>query len=115
MHPTYPPSKKTVLCIYDDAAILCYEKALLERSGYKVLTAASAQQGLRLATMCDCDAVLLDYEMPGMSGHDVAFEVKRMRPELVVILLSGSQVPTLALALVDAFVLSLKQADGCCQ
>ncbi len=108
MTPTYPPSKNIILCIDDDEAILCYEKALLERSGYIVLTAASAQQGLRFATMCDCDAVLLDYEMLGMNGHHVAFEIKRIRPELVVILLSGSEVPTLALALVDAFVPKLE-------
>jgi CheY-like chemotaxis protein len=104
----YTPSKRTILCIDDDDAILRYEKALLEKSGYAVLAAASAQQGLRLATMCKCDAVLLDYEMPGMNGHEVAFEIKRVRPDLKVILLSGSEVPTQALALVDAFVPKLE-------
>jgi CheY-like chemotaxis protein len=104
----YPSSKRTILCIEDDEAILRYEKALLERSGYAVLAAASAQQGLRLATMCKCDAVLLDYEMPGMSGHVVAAEIKRVRPELSIILLSGSEVPTQVLAVVDAFVPKLE-------
>jgi CheY-like chemotaxis protein len=104
MISAYTPSKRTILCIDDDEAILRYEKALLEKSGYAVLVAASAQQGLRLATMCKCDAVILDYEMPGMNGHEVASEIKRIRPELIVILLSGSEVPTQALALVDAFV-----------
>ena len=59
-------------------------------------------------TTCNFDAVLLDYEMPGMAGCDVAFEIKRVRPELAVILLSGSEVPKYALALVDAFVLKLE-------
>ena len=104
----YPPSKRTILCIDDDDAILRYEKMLLEKHGYAVLTAASAQQGLRLVTMCKCDAVLLDYEMPGMNGHEVASEIKRIRPELIVILLSGTEVPTYALALVDAFVPKLE-------
>jgi CheY-like chemotaxis protein len=104
----YTPSKRTILCIDDDEAILRYEKALLEKSGYAVLAAASAQQGLRLATMCKCDAVLLDYEMPGMNGHEVAVEIKRVRPELKVILLSGTEVPTQALALADAFVPKLE-------
>jgi DNA-binding NtrC family response regulator len=108
MISTYPPSKRTVLCIDDDVAMLHYEKALLERSGYEVLTAESAQQGLRLLAMCECDAVLLDYEMPTMNGHEVALEIKRVRPELVVILLSGSEVPTYALAMVDAFVPKLE-------
>ncbi len=102
------PSKKIIMCIDDDDAILRYEKALLERSGYAVLTAASAQQGLRLVTMCKCDAVLLDYAMPGVNGHEVAFEIKLVRPEMLVILLSGSDVPTQALALVDAFIPKLE-------
>ena len=100
--------KRIILCIDDDEAILRYEKALLERSGYAVLTAASAQQGLRLATMCKCDAVLVDYEMPGMNGDEVALAIKRLRPDLMVILLSGSEVPSRALASVDAFVPELE-------
>jgi len=64
----------------------------------------SAEQALRLVTTCRCDAVLLDFEMPGMNGHEVACEIKLVRPELMVILLSGSDVPTHALASVDAFV-----------
>jgi DNA-binding response OmpR family regulator len=58
--------------------------------------------------MCKCDAVILDYELRGMNGHDVASEIRLIRPELVVILLSGSEVPTRALALVDAFVPKLE-------
>lgn len=96
--------QKLILCIDNDPAILSHEKELLERSGYSVTTAASAQEGLALVTRCKFDAVLLDYEMPGMNGCDVACEIKRVRPEMAVILLSGSDVPTYALALVDAFV-----------
>ena len=108
MIPTDPTTKRIILCIDDDEAILSYEKALLERSGYAVLTASSPQKGLRLATTCKCDAVLLDYEMPGMNGDEVALAIKRLRPELLVILLSGSDVPTHALASVDAFVPKLE-------
>jgi CheY-like chemotaxis protein len=106
--PTDPTTKRIILCIDDDEAILSYEKALLERSGYAVLTASSPQKGLRLATTCNCDAVLLDYEMPGMNGDEVALAIKRLRPELLVILLSGSDVPAHALASVDAFVPKLE-------
>jgi DNA-binding response OmpR family regulator len=106
--PAYSTSKKLILCIDDDEAILCYEKALLERSGYAVLTASSAEQALRLVTMCPIDAVLLDYEMPDRNGSQVALDMRRVRPELIIIMLSGSDVPSSALALVDAFVLKLE-------
>jgi len=102
--------RKVILCIDYDDAILRYEKALLERNGYDVLTAQSGEQGLRLLAMCHCDAVLLDYEMPGMKGHEVASEIKLRRPDLVIILLSGSEVPTQAQALVDAFVPKLESS-----
>jgi two-component system response regulator CpxR len=108
MISTCHPPQRIILCIDDDDSILRYEKALLERSGYSVLTAASAQQALRLVTMCKCDAVLLDYAMPGMSGHEVAVAIKLVRPTLVVILLSGSEVPTQTIALVDAFLPKLE-------
>jgi len=51
--PTDPTTKRIILCIDDDEAILSYEKALLERSGYAVFTASSPQKGLRLATTCN--------------------------------------------------------------
>ena len=108
MITTGPVPQKLILCIDDDPAILSYEKALLERSGYSVATAASAEEGLEVVTTCNFDAVLLDYGMPSMNGCDVAFEIKRIRPELAVILLSGKEVPAYALALVDAFILKLE-------
>jgi DNA-binding response OmpR family regulator len=90
---------------------LCYEKALLERSGYAVLTAASAQQGLKLVSTCKCDAVLLEYEMREMNGHEIASEIKLVKPELAVILLSRREVPSRALALVDAIVPKLEASQ----
>ena len=111
MIPTDPSSKQMILCIDEDSAILCYEKALLERSGYEVLTASSAQEGLKVAITRKVDAVLLDYEMQGMNGHEVASEIKLVKPELGVILLSGHEVPMQALALVDAFVPKLEASQ----
>ena len=43
-----------------------------------------------------------------MNGQEVALEIKRARPELTIILLSGREVLTHALALVDAFVPKLE-------
>jgi CheY-like chemotaxis protein len=106
--PIDPVAEKLILCIDDDDAVLTYEKALLERSGYSVVTAKSAHQGLGLATTRKFDVVLLDYEMPGMNGCAAAAEIKRLRPDLLVILLSGSDVPVYALALVDAFIPKLE-------
>ncbi len=88
--------------------MLGYERVLLERSGYAVLTTASAKQALKFATMCQCDVVLLDYEMPEMNGHELASEIKRVKPELAIILVSGSEAPTHVLGLIDAYVPKLE-------
>jgi CheY-like chemotaxis protein len=104
---TYPTSKRLILCIADDPAILRHQQALLEKSGYAILTAMSAQQARRLVTMCECDAVLLDYETPVASGYELAFQIKSVSPDLIIVLLSGGDVPTHALVLVDAVVAKL--------
>ena len=82
-----------LLCIDDSQAILQWEKSLFEGSGYVVVTAASPRQGLRLAMMSRFDAVLLDYQMPEMNGHQVALELRRIRPETPVVMFSGSEIP----------------------
>jgi DNA-binding response OmpR family regulator len=94
-----------LLCIDDNLAILEYERSLFERSGFNVVTASSSRQGLRLAAMSSFDAVLLDYEMPEMNGHDVAVEIRRMRPTTPVVMFSASEIPAETYKLVDAVLL----------
>jgi len=96
--------KRTVLCIDDDNGVLRYERALLERSGYNVLTSISAEQGLTLAMMSQVDAVVLDYHMPGMNGHEVAAAIKSCRPEILIVMFSASEIPEETLKLTDAVV-----------
>jgi CheY-like chemotaxis protein len=93
-----------LLCIDDCPAILEYERSLFERSGYIVVTTASAQQGLRLATLSRFDAVLLDYHMPGMNGHALALQIRRVRPDTMMVMVSGSDIPEETCRLVDAVV-----------
>jgi CheY-like chemotaxis protein len=107
------PGRKTILCIDDDDGMLRYQKALFERRGYKVLTAASARQGLRIAAICSVAAVVVDYHMPEMNGHEVATEIKRLKPHVPIVMVSSDdEVPEQAWNTVDAFV-SKNEAPGC--
>ncbi len=81
-----------------------YERRIFEQSGYVVVTEASARRGLRLATSFSFDAVLLDYSMPEMNGHELAYEIRRLRPETPVVMVSGSEIPDETRRLVDAVV-----------
>jgi CheY-like chemotaxis protein len=99
------PEPKTILCIDDDGGMLGYQKALLERRGYKVLTADSARQGLQIAAECALAAVILDYHMPQMNGGEVATEIRHLRPQIPIVMLSSDdEIPEQALKVVNAFV-----------
>jgi len=94
-----------LLCIDDNKALLECEKKFLESFGYTVLTAPSGSEGLELASIHSIDVVIVDYSMPEMNGQEVAIELKRLRPQASVIMLSAAlDVPEEALKLVDAFV-----------
>lgn len=99
------PYTTVILCIDDDEAVLECEKAFLESFGYTVWTAPSGGEGLKLACKHSVDVVIVDYFMPEMNGHEVAVEVRRIRPQAKIILLSGAvDIPEQALNRVDAFV-----------
>jgi len=102
----YPQLKSAVLlCIDDNEDVLECEKSFLESFGYTVLTAASGGKGLELASMYAVDVVIVDYFMPEMNGQQVAIEMKRLRPQAPIIMLSGAvNVPEQALKWVDAFI-----------
>jgi Response regulator containing CheY-like receiver, AAA-type ATPase, and DNA-binding domains len=97
--------KKVILCIDDDVSVLECEREFLTTFGYRVLTAPSGDAGLRLASKNCVDVVIVDYCMPQMNGQEVAIEVRRLRPQATIIMLSGSlAVPQEAVNTVDAFV-----------
>ena len=81
------------------------ERAFLETFGYTVLTAPSGSKGLELASIHSVDVVIVDYFMPEMNGQEFAIEMRRLKPQAPIIMLSGAvDVPEQALKLVDAFV-----------
>jgi CheY-like chemotaxis protein len=94
-----------LLCIDDEEEVLECEKAFLETFGYTVLTARSGVRGLELACVHPVDVVIVDYFMPEMDGEEFALEMKQLRPQAPIIMLSAAaDVPFQALKLVDAFV-----------
>jgi CheY-like chemotaxis protein len=102
----YPElQSRVLLCIDDNEDVLECEKSFLESFGYTVLTAASGGKGLELASMNPVDLVIVDYLMPQMNGHEVAIEMRRLRPQTPIILLTGAvDIPEQALKQVDAFI-----------
>jgi CheY-like chemotaxis protein len=110
MSRMYRGSQTMLLCIDDSEALLEYEGRRFEQSGYFMLAVASAPRGLRLATEFSFGAILLDYHMPEINGHEFASEIKRLRPAGRVVRVSGSEIPEEIRQLVDAVVPKEKAA-----
>jgi len=84
-------AKRRLLCVDDDSAFRQLYKNLLGSYGYDVTVAANGRQALKLFLTSKIDAVLTDFEMPEMTGGELATRLKRLRPELPVVLVSGSK------------------------
>lgn len=99
-----------VLCVDDELVALRIRRLVLERAGYRVLTAENGEQGLAVFRQEAVDAVVLDYSMPGMHGGEVAMQMRRSKPEIPILLLSAyTGLPVDVTALVD---LSMTKGEG---
>jgi DNA-binding response OmpR family regulator len=67
----------TIFVVDDDPGILRIVEITLERSGYQVKTAPDGQQALKMLRTLLPDLMILDVNMPGLSGFDLCHIVKR--------------------------------------
>jgi CheY-like chemotaxis protein len=97
--------KATILCIDDHWNGLIGRRMLLESSGYEVLQASDGDEGLKLFLSHAVDAVMVDYQMPGMNGSQIAAKMKRINSRVPIMLLSAyGPLPKNKLRSVDTFV-----------
>ncbi|MFA5912849.1 MAG: PAS domain S-box protein [Burkholderiales bacterium] len=86
-----PGTGQSVLYLDDDDSLVFLVKRLLERRGYRVSAYTDAKEALAAlrADSTAFDLVVTDYNMPGMSGLDVAREVRTIRADLPVAVATG--------------------------
>ena len=84
-------SRATILVVDDDPAVLEVVSRLLVESRYNVLTGRSGEEGLRRSRdfKGQIHLLLSDFQMPHMSGIDLATAMTLERPGLRVLLMSG--------------------------
>jgi len=105
--------KGTVLLVDDEAYVRDSLATLLERRGFAVRTAASADRALADGAAEGADAVVADLKMPGLSGLELLRELQARVPSLPVVLLTGHGTVASAVECMraGAFDYLLKPAD----
>jgi len=82
------PDLPRVLLVEDEGAVRELLSSALERNGFDVVTAGSAEEALTLASPA-FQILLSDISLPGMSGVQLARQLRRSLPSLRVLLMSG--------------------------
>lgn len=85
------PGTGTLLLIDDEPAVLETTSKLLKGLGYKVHTATSGEEGMKIyeVRQGEIDLVIVDMKMPGKNGLETFQEIKKTNPEVKAILTTG--------------------------
>jgi CheY-like chemotaxis protein len=95
---TATPIGQTVLIVDDDLPVQLILRRVLEDGGHAVRVASSGYLALAAiqAAPGSIGLVVSDVRMPGMSGLDLALEVRRSWPDLPLLLMSAYDPPELS-------------------
>ena len=102
-----------VLYVDDDPIMLLTVQGLLLRAGYRVSCVEDPREALAILRSQPnaFDLVVTDFNMPVLSGIDVALDVARLRPDLPVVMTSGYFSDDVRIAALQAGVRSLLQKE----
>jgi two-component system cell cycle sensor histidine kinase/response regulator CckA len=90
VNPT-PGGTETLLIAEDEEMVRSFMKKAFERAGYRVIAAADGEEAVEKfrENMKDISLILSDVIMPKKNGREILEEVKRMKPGIKVIFISG--------------------------
>lgn len=106
-------NKPRILVVDDDLPILGLMSSVLTEFGFHPLTAPSGEEALELTSREDVDLILLDINMPGMSGAEL---IQKLRSErradgVPILILSGEPIPSARVAQLGADEAVMKPFD----
>jgi DNA-binding response OmpR family regulator len=93
MPDTPPVTIQTILVVDDNAAVLKVVVEILRHAHFQVLSARDGADAVELANKTEgrIDLLLSDVDMPLMSGPDLGLMLRKTRPNLHVMLMSGGE------------------------
>lgn len=84
-----PRGRETILMVDDEADILNIGREMLQKFGYKVITAHSGEEAVEKYARQTIDSVILDVGMPGMGGINCLKEILNINHRAKVVIISG--------------------------
>lgn len=87
--PPNPNAGTTVLCVDDDADLLAAVTRIIKLDGYRVLSADNPREALAILGAQAVAVLVSDYEMPEMTGIELAVRARAIQPETVRVMLTG--------------------------
>jgi DNA-binding NtrC family response regulator len=104
-HPMQTPRPRLLLIVDDDRAILTLVGTIALKEGFDVATAVGGEDALRQLSAHPSDLVLLDLQMPGVTGLDVLRGIADVRHGCRVVVMSGY-------ATIDSAVEAVRRGAG---
>jgi CheY-like chemotaxis protein len=99
-----------LLCVDDEKTLVSLTATILAGQGYRVTALTNPFQAMEVFKREKIELVILDYQMPGMSGTSLAAQLKTTHSKVKVVLFTGTpDVPRCELSPVDAIV---SKSDG---
>ena len=80
---------RRILVIDDEPSILIMLKRMLERAGYEVFTASNGLEGIRVYDEVKPDLIVTDIIMPEKEGLELIMDLRKTKPDLKIIAISG--------------------------
>lgn len=102
-----------ILVVDDDAPILLLMRTVLREFGFEAITAGSGEEALEQARTHNPHLMLLDRNMPGMSGDEVLEQLRAAegRDRMPVVILSGEPLDSEEIRRIGATAAVLKPFD----
>lgn len=102
-----------ILIVDDDPAVRATIQLILERAGHNVVVAGDGRRGLATFEAGHFDLLFLDLFMPGMDGLETMRLVRRRRPEMPIVVISGRPIVPHANAEPDFLSMATKLGAVC--
>jgi CheY-like chemotaxis protein len=82
--------KPLILCIEDDPVYLLLRRKVLEKAGYNVIGVTTTKEALTVLGEAPVCATIADHMLQGATGTELAKNMKQIKPDVPIILFSGS-------------------------